>query len=148
MKLGSIVGLSALLGSLASVAAIAAPPATEWDGTYLYAQSLGQNPPGGPATFVEHRLTIGPAGCRIVAQGFQTDNSIVCKAAPDGNKLNVAFVSFGDGRIENKYGVRQYKVDQPLFSMTRTPAGLVTTWHGYTVADGAKPGTYFKKEGR
>jgi Family of unknown function (DUF5991) len=130
-----------------SAVALAAPPTTDWNGTYLYSQSLGQNPPGGPAAFVEHRLTIAPSGCRIVAQGFQTDSNIVCKATPQGSKLTVNFVSFGDGRIEHQYGVRQYNVDQPLFSMTRTADGLVTTCQGYTAADGTKPGPYFKKEG-
>ncbi len=88
-----------------------------------------------------------PEGCRLVAQGFQTDETIRCKAMPDGDRLLVSFVSFGDGKIENKYGAKIYSVDQPLFAISKAPNGLVTTWQGYAKAavDGA-PSAAFKKQ--
>jgi hypothetical protein len=144
MKPVSILGLAMGLGLAAGPVALAADP---WDGTYVYEQALG---PGAGSTqnFVKHTLTIkGPEGCRLLAQGFQTDETIRCKAMPDGDRLLVSFVSFGDGKIENKYGTKIYSVDQPLFAISKAPNGLVTTWQGYAKAavDGA-PSAAFKKQ--
>ena len=82
------------------------------------------------------------------AQGFQTDESIRCKAMPDGDRLLVSFVSFGTGKVENKYGVKLYSVGQPLFAIAQAPNGLRTTWEGYAQAlgDGASSAA-FKKVG-
>ena len=138
--------LSLGLGLAAGSVALAAQP---WDGTYVYEQSLGPGA-GGVQNFVTHTLTInGPQSCRLVAQGFQTDDTIRCKAMPDGDRLLVSFVSFGDGKIENKYGTKLYSVDQPLFAIAQGPNGLVTTWQGYSKAavEGA-PSDAFKKQAR
>ncbi len=147
MKLTSIAGLFVMLVGLASSAALAAPPVTDWNGTYAYSESLGRDP-GGAVPFIEHRLIVGPSSCRIVAEGFQTDTNIRCKAAPNGNKLEVRFASFADGRLENRYGNRQYAVDQPLFSIARGPGGLVTTWEAYKPDTATPSGVYFKKAAR
>ena len=139
-----ITGLVIALGL--SSAAFAAQP---WDGTYVYEQALGPGA-GGTQNFVTHTLTItGPDGCRLVAQGFQTDETIRCKAMPDGDRLLVTFVSFGTGKVENKYGVKLYSPGQPLFAIAEAPNGLVTTWQGYSKAlgDGASSAA-FKKMGR
>lgn len=137
-------GLAIALGL--SSAAFAAQP---WDGTYVYEQALGPGA-GGTQNFVTHTLTItGPDGCRLVAQGFQTDETIRCKAMPDGDRLLVTFVSFGSGKVENKYGVKLYSPGQPLFAIAEAPNGLATTWQGYSKAlgDGASSAA-FKKVGR
>ena len=129
-----------------SSAALAAQP---WDGTYVYEQALGPGA-GGTQNFVTHTLTVtGPEGCRLVAEGFQTDETIRCKAMPDGDRLLVSFVSFGSGKAENKYGVKLYSPGQPLFAIARAPNGLATTWQAYAeaVGDGA-PSVAFKKVGR
>ncbi len=134
------------LGLAAGPIAHAAQP---WDGTYVYEQALGPGA-GGTQNFVTHTLTVsGPEGCRVVAQGFQTDETIRCKAMPDGNRLLVTFVSFGNGKVENKYGVKLYSPGQPLFVISQAPNGLVTTWQGYSKAagDGASSAA-FKKVGR
>ena len=139
-------GLAVGLGLAAGSVALAAQP---WDGTYVYEQALGPGA-GGTQNFVTHTLTIsGPEGCRLVAQGFQTDETIRCKAMPDGDRLLVTFVSFGTGKVENKYGVKLYSVGQPLFAIAEAPNGLVTTWQGYAKAagDGASSAA-FKKVGR
>lgn len=139
-------GLALGLGFTAVSTAFAAPP---WDGTYVYEQSLGPGA-GGTQNFVTHTLSIdGPEGCRLVAKGFQTDESIRCKAMPDGDRLLVSFVSFASGKVENKYGVKLYSPGQPLFAISQAPNSLVTTWQGYSKAagDGATSSA-FKKVGR
>ncbi len=153
MKPLSLAGLSLGLGLIAGTAAFAAPPSSApssaWDGTYVYEQSLGRGA-GGIENFVTHTLTIGgPEGCRLVAQGFQTDDTIRCKAMPDGDRMLVSFVSFGSGKIENRHGVKLYSVDQPLFAIAKTASGLDTTWQGYSKAavEGA-PSAAFKKQAR
>ena len=146
MKILSLTGFSLGLGLLTGATALAAPPPSAWDGTYVYEQSLGRAA-GGVETFVTHTLTIGgPEGCRLVAQGYQTDDTIRCKAMPDGDRLLISFVSFGNGKVENKYGVKLYSVDQPLFAIAKTSSGLDTTWQGYSKAavEGA-PSAAFKK---
>jgi hypothetical protein len=139
-----IAGLAIALGL--SSAALAAQP---WDGTYVYEQGLGPGA-GGTQNFVTHTLTVsGPEGCRLVAQGFQTDETIRRKAMPDGDRLLVSFLRFGSGKVENRYGVKLYSPGEPLFAISRAPNGLVTTWQGYATAvdDGATSGA-FKKVGR
>ncbi len=140
------VGLALGLGLAAGPVVFAAQP---WDGTYVYEQALGPGA-GGTQNFVTHTLTVsGPDGCRLVAQGFQTDETIRCKAMPDGDRLLVSFVSFGTGKVENKYGVKLYSPGQPLFAIAQAPNGLRTTWEGYAKAlgDGASSAA-FKKVGR
>jgi hypothetical protein len=139
-------GLAVSLGLAAGSVALAAQP---WDGTYVYEQALGPGA-GGTQNFVTHTLTVaGPEGCRLIAKGFQTDENIRCKAMPDGDRLLVTFVSYGNGKVENKYGVKLYSVGQPLFAIAEAPNGLVTTWQGYAKAAGeSAPTATFKKVGR
>ncbi|WP_422017158.1 DUF5991 domain-containing protein [Reyranella sp.] len=139
-------GLAVSLGLAAGSVALAAQP---WDGTYVYEQALGPGA-GGTQNFVTHTLTVaGPEGCRLIAKGFQTDENIRCKAMPDGDRLLVTFVSYGNGKVENKYGVKLYSVGQPLFAIAEAPNGLVTTWQGYAKAAGeSAPTAAFKKVGR
>jgi hypothetical protein len=140
-----IAGLALGLGLAAGPVAFAAQP---WDGTYVYEQALGPGA-GGTQNFVTHTLTVsGPDGCRLVAQGFQTDETIRCKAMPDGDRLLVSFVSFGTGKVENKYGVKLYSPGQPLFAIAQAQNGLRTTWEGYAQALGhGASSAAFKKVG-
>ena len=141
-----VAGLAMGLGLATSLIAFAAAPL---DGIYVYEQALGPGA-GGTQNFVTHTLTIdGPEGCRLLAQGFQTDETIRCKAMPYGDRLLVSFVSFGNGKVENKYGVKLYSPGQPLFAISQAPNGFVTTWQGYSKAagDGASSAA-FKKVGR
>lgn len=139
-------GLAVSLGLAAGSVALAAQP---WDGTYVYEQALGPGA-GGTQNFVTHTLTVaGPEGCRLIAKGFQTDENIRCKAMPDGDRLLVTFVSYGNGKVENKYGVKLYSFGQPLFAIAEAPNGFVTTWQGYAKAAGeSAPTAAFKKVGR
>jgi hypothetical protein len=132
------------LGVLAPlVTALAAGP---WDGIYVYEQGLGKNP-GGIALFVTHTLTINGSDCRIDAEGYQTNEHIRCKATANGDKLDVAFLSFKDGGQLDSYGNQKYKVNQPLFALTRQGNAIATAWQGYRKNDfdSAGPPTFRKK---
>ena len=125
-------GVSLFLGlALTTVTALAAGP---WDGTYLYEQGLGKNL-GGLALFINHTLTINGPDCRLDAEGVQTDVHIRCKATANGDRLDIAFVSFKDGSMLNQFGKKQYTVNQPLFSLARKGNGIATTWQGYEKND-------------
>jgi hypothetical protein len=68
---------------------------------------------------------------------------------PVGDRLLVSFVSFGSGKVENKYGVKLYSPGQPLFAIAQAPNGLRTTWEGYATALGDSASrAAFRKVGR
>ena len=131
-----------LLGFAFVASAFAAGP---WDGTYVYEQGLGKGA-GGISLFVTHTLSIDGPQCRLKAEGYQTDTSIRCKATAKGDSLEVSFVSFKDGATLNRYGVKEYAANQPLFTLTRKGSAIATTWQGYnrTPFDAAGPPTFRK----
>lgn len=131
-----------LLGFAFFASALAAGP---WDGTYVYEQGLGKGA-GGISLFVTHTLTIDGQQCRLKADGYQTDERIRCKAAVKGDRLEVSFVSFKDGSTVNRFGVKEYTVNQPLFALTRKGDGIATTWQGYNrnPIDIGRPPTFRK----
>ena len=89
----------------------------------------------------------GPKGCTIVAQDYQT-NEERCKATPNGDKLDVAFVSHADGKPVNAHNVKIYDPNQKLFTLSRKGNAITTDWAGYSMNKtiGAKPGEdTFKK---
>jgi len=131
----------ALSAGLLSGAALAAAP---WDGHYTFEQSIGPGA-GGIQLFVTHTLIIGPPkDCLVVAVGYQTNYEINCKATPNGEKLDVSFVSFpDDGAIHPKY-----QPNQKLFTLSRKGNAVTTEWTGYSMNKtiGAAPGEEtFKK---
>jgi len=141
MKRAAILALGVALAPL--VTAEAAGP---WDGTYVYEQALGKSL-SGMALFITHTLTINGSDCRIDAEGVQTNEHIRCKATANGDKLDVAFLSFKDGGTLNQFGNKQYTVNQPLFALTRKGNAIATTWQGYSKNDieTAGPATFSKK---
>ncbi|WP_421997052.1 DUF5991 domain-containing protein [Reyranella sp.] len=142
MKRSVMVCLAVALGATGT--AFAAGP---WDGTYVYEQGLGRNP-GGIALFVTHTLTVDGATCRVDAEGVQTNEHIVCKATPSGDKLEVTFVSFKNGSMLDQFGNKKYAPGQKLFSLARQGNGIATTWQGYSkeAVDTAGPPTFQKKK--
>ena len=129
----------ALSAGLLSGAAFAASP---WDGTYTFEQPIGPGA-GGMQLFVTHTLIVGPPkGCTVVAVGYQTNQEIRCKAVPNGDKLDVSFVSHEDGKPVNPYGVKIYDPNQKLFTLDRKGNAITTQWAGYSMNKtiGAKPG--------
>jgi alpha-acetolactate decarboxylase len=131
------------LGFALATSALAAGP---WDGTYVYEQGLGKGA-GGISLFVTHTLTIDGSQCRLTAEGYQTDEHIRCKATANGDKLDVAFASFRNGAMLNRFGVREYTANQPLFTLTRKSDAIATTWQGYNRnnIDTAGPPTFRRR---
>jgi hypothetical protein len=142
--------MKAILIAAVGLAATAAPALAQgaWTGRYVYEEPLGRDAVGTGITIsVVHRLTLAPGSCRLDAQGYQTDTHIRCRAVPLGpNRLQVRFVSHGDGRPTNQFGVAQYRPGQPLLTLTRAPGGrLVTTWQAYGLNSGAKTGRFLHR---
>jgi hypothetical protein len=140
MKRGVMLALGLALAPLAAVQA-----AGPWDGTYVFEQGLGKNP-GGMALFITHTLKVDGSDCRLDAEGVQTNEHIRCKATANGDKLEVAFVSFKDGSMQNQFGKKEYTANQPLFTLTRSGNSIATTWQGYNKneASTAGPPTFRK----
>ena len=138
--------LSLALSPLALASAVAAGP---WDGAYVYEQGLGKNA-GGIALFVTHTLTINGSECHLDAEGYQTDEHIRCKAVANGDKLDVTFVSFKDGGMNNQFGKKIYTANQPLFTLAKQGNAIATTWQGYSKndIDTAGPPTFRKVASR
>jgi hypothetical protein len=125
----------ALSAGLLSGVALAAP---SWNGTYTFEQPIGPGA-GGMQLFVTHTLIVGPPkGCTLIAVGYQTNYEIACKAVPNGDKLDVSFVSFkDDGAIHPRQ-----QPNQKLFTLGRKGNAITTQWAGYSMNKtiGAKPG--------
>lgn len=133
---------AALSTALLSGVALAASP---WDGAYLCEQPIGPGA-GGLQLFVNHKLTIGANGCRIDAEGCQTFEKIRCKATPNGDKLDVFFVGYDDGKTVNVHGVNIYDPNQKLFTLTHKGSAIGTEWAGYSRNKHIGPGNeIFKK---
>ncbi|WP_294261285.1 DUF5991 domain-containing protein [uncultured Sphingomonas sp.] len=137
--------------TITAMAMMTAAPAMAqpgWNGTYVFESDLGRDAVGqGYAIGVEHRLTLGRGGCRLTAEGFQSNEDIRCTATPTANGLRIAFKGYADGGTTNQYGVAQYKPGATLFTLTRGKRGVVTTWGAYE-PDGikGKSGVYFRKD--
>ena len=127
----ALLSLGLLVAPLALTPALAAGP---WDGTYVWEQGLGKNN-GGIALFINHTLKVNGSDCRLDAEGVQTNEHIRCKATANGDKLNVSFVSFADGGMNNQFGKKTYTPNQPLFTLTRQGNAIATTWQGYNRND-------------
>lgn len=141
---------SAVLLTLGTGMAAAAPVAAQsnaangWYGTYEYTESIPRR--GGVTATIGYRVTLSDTGCRIDAEGLQTDTHIRCTARMNGKSLQIAFQSYADGKMTNQYGVARYKRGTPLLTLTRTPRGLMTNWQSYTMSDGKRhSGKYFMK---
>ena len=130
-------------GLIAISAAVAAPaPSPSWAGTYTFAHHAGRTAAGTPIV-VAYRLDIVPKrgnrACLLRIEGFQTDETILCKLRGDARSISVEFHTYGDGRIVNAYGTKLYEIGAPLFSMDQSGA-LMTRWQALT-PDGVGAGT-------
>ena len=141
--------LSSICFACAALVALSAHGAGPWDGTYVYEQGLGKGA-GGISLFVTHTLVVDGPRCRLKAEGYQTDEHIRCKATAKGDTLEVSFVSFRDGAAVNRFGVREYTANQPLFTLTRKGGAIATTWQAYNLnkIDTAGPPSFRRVEGR
>ena len=67
--------------------------------------------------------------------------------AANGDKLEVAFVSFKEGSMKNQFGKNEYTANQPLFTLTRKGNSIATTWQGYNKNEASTAGPpTFRKE--
>ncbi|WP_156653222.1 DUF5991 domain-containing protein [Methylobacterium sp. Leaf111] len=138
-------------GLMAASAAPEVPGA--WAGRYLYEHDGGRTVGGSPIV-VTYDLDIAPGrgnrDCLLRIEGFQTDETIVCKASGTDERLSVAFHTFGDGRTVNAYGTRLYEVGTNLFEMRRGGDAVLTQWRALNpsgAGSAAPAGTYFTRKG-
>lgn len=151
--LKSIITTAALATAL--FAPVAATPAAAqslptWYGSYVWEEALGRiggEGADGVAIFVTHRLTLGPAagntGCRLDAEGYQTDLHVKCTATPEPGQVVIKLYKFrptGPGRGPS--GTR-------MFRMVRTNTGLTTRLEAYGPTSDMNPrvGRLFRQVG-
>jgi len=121
------------------------PDVAQWAGIYTYAFNGGSNA-AGTQTVVTYTLELSAAACTLTAQGYQTDETVLCTSKPIADGVDVAFRSFGDGEPTDKYGNAVYSAGDLLFSLQRKDGKIVTRWKGYPLPDD-KPhpiGVYFE----
>ncbi|MES3154071.1 DUF5991 domain-containing protein [Sphingomonas faeni] len=120
------------------------PGTAQWAGTYTYAFNGGANA-AGTETVVTYTLNLSAASCKLTAEGYQTDETVLCSTKPIADGIDVAFKSYADGGLTDKYGNAVYSVGDPLFSLQRKDGRILTHWKGYPLPDD-KPhpiGVYF-----
>ncbi len=133
--------LSVLIASTFSLAACAQDT---WLGTYQYVAELGENV-AEDKVIVEYIFRLTSQECKITAQGYQTDEAILCSAEPTGKTLNVKFKSYEGGSTENIYGVAVYNPEGVLFTLSLDNQNILTNWKELTPDDSHSSGIYFEK---
>ncbi|KQP88408.1 MULTISPECIES: DUF5991 domain-containing protein [unclassified Methylobacterium] len=138
---------------IASVASAAEKAPWVWAGSYVYEHDGGRTVGGSPIV-VTYRLDIAPGrgnrDCVLRIEGFQTNETIVCKAAGTVDSIMVSFHTFGDGRIVNAYGTRLYDVGTNLFEIRRVGEAVSTQWRALNpsgAGSSAPAGTSFARKG-
>lgn len=136
----TIASAALALSITMSTGVVAQVPAA-WHGAYVYEHGAGTG------TLVEYRVELGAGSCRITAQGFQTDEQIRCRAvAGAGNRIDINFVSYGDGGVTNAFGVQPYRPGARLFSLLNRRGAIVTGWGSYSPFESRQPvGRYFRR---
>jgi hypothetical protein len=95
--------------------------AQEWGGLYRYNANFGRNA-GGTAMNVTYEISIedGPTpGAEISADGYQTSNTVLCTTRKKGSSIELRFLSYPNGKMENEYGVNLYENSDLLMTLTR-----------------------------
>lgn len=124
-----------------------------WSGGYTYTYDGGRTA-GGSAILVEYRLGIAadPKGkaCRLDIEGFQTNQTLLCRLSGSESDATVRFESYGDGSTVNAHGVKEYEVGEGLIALRRTSDGrIVTDWLKISPDDTDKfeqPGVFFLRK--
>ena len=123
--------------------------AQEWGGLYRYNANFGRNA-GGTTMRVTYEIAIedGPTpDAEITADGYQTGNTVLCNTRQKGNSLELRFLSYPDGKMENQFGVKLYKKNDLLITLTRVTSAGKTKYRaviGKYNTDVKGP-VYFKK---
>ncbi len=119
-----------------------------WDGEYQFA-GLGGETGGGSPIMMDITLTIKKSGsdgyCLLHADGFQTTDRIVCALTDTGNKLDVRFKSYEDGKILNGHNVAVYKVGEVLLVLEKAEGKdkktrYIPHWASYVPFDNMEKG--------
>ncbi len=147
----ALIGLS--LAAAATVATPATAQVAAWNGRYVWEEGVGRqggsDPRDSVAAFITYTLAIGPGngptGCMLNGQGFQTNKRIRCTVTPQRGSIIVKFYGYGrDNMFDDGY-----RIGQPLFTLTRTPRGIVTQLQGLRASSDTTPRTarLFRKAG-
>lgn len=125
---------------------LASGQAATWSGRFGYEFSDGENV-AGTAVVVTYELTVTPTSCTFSAEGYQTEETILCTVRTVANGIEVRFRSYGNGAVADKYGNNDYSVGDPLFALERRGGKLLTHWKGYSLPDGKahRVGVYFRR---
>lgn len=121
----------------------------DWAGDYTYDADLGRNA-ADTGMVVTYDLHLHGTTCTLTADGYQTDESLLCAVAPHGASLDILFHSFADGATKNNRGNEPYHRGQTLFSLTHSAHGrILTRWSAYTPASNndtpPRPSLYFHR---
>jgi hypothetical protein len=116
----------------------------DWGGTYtaehLIPESGNETTPA-----IEYRLVLDDDNCALTIQGFQSDDSIVCSAQALGADLVVAFKSFADGKLTNRFEVEPYKVGERLLTLKSADGKIAGEWGALVPHDNARPLEFVKQ---
>ncbi len=126
-----------------------------WAGEYDYSDTHGKTA-GGTGIVVEHKLKIVKSipglTAKLVSQGYQTDESIICDTKISGNKLSILFKHYPSGSTKNNYDVEQYKPGSTLLVLEQTVVNgkpkLLTSWAAFKLMNENAPNgrVYFQKK--
>lgn len=145
------------IGVMIAAAAVTVPmhaaaQVAGWNGRYVWEEDVGRHggttPSDSIAAFITYTLSIGPGngptGCQLTGQGFQTNRRIQCTVTPRANSITVKFYKFGADNVGGRY-----PSGQPLFTLTRTPSGVVTSLNGLGASNRTTPrsGKLFRRAG-
>lgn len=131
--------------SLISFLSSACTQTEQWHGTYKYEALPGENV-AEDQVIIEYSFILAKDKCRVIIQGYQTDEKILCVTAESGNDLQVKFKSYLDGATTNIYGVEVYPANSMLFKLTRADNALITTWGTLSPDESLPSGEFFIKE--
>ena len=67
-------------------------------------------------------------GADIKADGYQTSNTILCSTRTKGNSIELRFLSYPDGKLENEYGVKLYEKGDVLITLTKVTIKSKTSY--------------------
>ncbi|HXH16422.1 MAG TPA: DUF5991 domain-containing protein [Sphingomonas sp.] len=138
------------IATFVAVAPASAAPLSGWYGKFVWEEALGRTGGQGSdgiAIFVTHSLTLGPAagptGCRLDAEGFQTDRHWKCTATPELGSVIIKLYKLRP--TDPGRGVSGAR----LFRMTPGANGLVTRLEGYDPTSDTTPrsGRLFRRVG-
>lgn len=149
--LKSIVSAAALgVVALMSVAPASAAPLSGWYGKFVWEEPLGRiggEGADGVAIFVTHTLTLGPSagptGCRLDAEGYQTDRHWKCTATPEMGTVIIKLFKLRP--TDPGRGVSGTR----LFRIARGENGLTTRLEAYDATSDMSPrsGRLFSRVG-